>query len=129
MSVQQRIKVLHEGIPELLLSGPPLLTSAQNRWEGFLLEEHAAPSIFDAPCHEHETHVIHLHTGPPALVEWIKAGRVSRTHTQPGSASIAPKGLRHSMVLKRDAAEERAACVLAVSMTCGRSNTMASNSG
>jgi AraC family transcriptional regulator len=102
VNAERRIEVLHDGAAKSLLSNPPLLTSAQNRWEGFLLEEHTAPPIFDAPYHEHDTHVLHLHTGPVASVEWITAGRVSHTYTQPGSASIAPQGIRHSMVMKRD---------------------------
>jgi len=97
-----RIEVLQHGTSQPLISDPPLLTSAENRWEGFLLEEFAAPALFEAPYHEHDTHVIHVHTGPAASVEWKTAGRVSHTYTAPGSVSIAPQGVRHSILMERD---------------------------
>jgi AraC family transcriptional regulator len=99
---EQRIEVLQDGVARPLLSDSPLLTSAGQCWEGFLLEEFATLAVFEASSHEHTSHVIHVHTGPPASVEWRTAGRVSQTRTVPGSASIAPQGLRHSMLMKRD---------------------------
>jgi AraC family transcriptional regulator len=97
-----RIEVLQDGVAKPLLSDPPLLTSAENPWEGFLLEEFAGLMQFEASSHEHDSHIIHVHTGPPASIEWRTSGRISHTRTQPGSASIAPQGVRHSMVMERD---------------------------
>jgi len=97
-----RIEVLREGTSKPLICDPPLFTSAKSRWEGFLLEEFGSLAMIEAADHEHHTHVIHLHTGAAALVEWRTGGRVSHTYTPPGSASIAPRGIRHSMLVRRD---------------------------
>ena len=102
MSPEPRIEVLQDGVAKPLLSDPPTVTSADRRWEGFLLERFAAVALFEAATHEHDSHVIHVHTGPPASVEWKTAGRIARTRTEPGSASIAPQGVHHSMVMERD---------------------------
>jgi AraC family transcriptional regulator len=97
-----RINALQEGIAKPLVSDAPLVTSAGNRWEGFLLEKHTAPAVFEVSYHEHNSDVIHLHIGPAASVEWRAGDRVSRTHTTPGSATITPKGVRHSILTRRD---------------------------
>jgi len=77
---QRRIHIHEDGRQVPLVPHAPLLSSAAQPWEGFLLERHISTG-FDVPRHEHSGIVLSMQLQPSLRVEW-------RSGLDTGSATV-----------------------------------------
>lgn len=77
---KRRVKILEGGRPVTLVPHLPLLSSAHQPWEGFLLEQHASRG-FEVPKHDHSSILLSMQLSAGLHLDW-------RTGRGAGSAQV-----------------------------------------
>jgi AraC family transcriptional regulator len=82
---ERRITLLADGRQLPVLPGEPLLSSASQQWEGFLLERHLTDREAEVPEHRHAAIALSLQLNASIQLQWKSASRWQSAVTGAGS--------------------------------------------
>jgi len=85
---QRRITLLADDSLVPVLPGKPLLSSASQQWEGFLLERHLTDLTAEFPEHRHAAIALSLQLNSSIQVQWKSASRWQSVVTGAGSMLV-----------------------------------------
>jgi AraC family transcriptional regulator len=83
----RRVTILEDGRPIPLVPHVPLLSSAHQPWEGFLLEQHASRG-FEVPKHDHSSILLSMQLSAGLHLDWRSGRGAGSAQVEAGSLTL-----------------------------------------
>jgi AraC family transcriptional regulator len=87
----RRVSIHEDGRPTPLVPHLPLLSSANQPWEGFLLEQHASEG-FEVPKHDHSAILLSMQLSASLRLDWRSGRGAGSAQVDAGSLTLHGRG-------------------------------------